>query len=196
MSLTSPHIRFQQLADLAENRLLPDEEALLQAHLGQCPRCTSDLVWLQRVLGLMQTDETEDAPALAVADVLRLFRPPASPGLRQRILAALRFDSAQLPLAFGMRTGPSAERQLLFGAEAHDLDVRVAPAGEAWRVSGQVLGPEATGEVLLEGPGGEAHGKLDDLGMFSLAPVLAGSYTLIVQLPEVELEVPGLELGS
>lgn len=197
--MTSPHIPFRRIADLVEGRLLAGEQAQLLAHLATCPRCTSERVWVERVIGLMRTDETKDTPPSVIAHAVRLFRPriaQPAPGLLQRVVATLRFDSAQLPLAFGVRAGQPAGRQLLFNAEQYDVDLRVKPAGEAWQVSGQVLGPCTGGQVVLQRATSMTQAMLNDLCEFTLPPVSSGRYVLILRLAVVEIEVTQLALGA
>ncbi len=196
MNFPSTHIPFAMLADMAEGRLPAEAQTGLHAHLATCPRCAADLAWLERAITSMRSDDSADAPPEMIARAVRLLRMPASPGLRERVLAVLRFDSLQLPRAIGVRAGSPTERQLLFNAGAHDFDVRLSPVGEAWRISGQVLGPEATGQVELQGGAGDVQAVLDHLGMFILPVVPGGSYTLTVHLPQAEVEIPGLEVGT
>jgi len=112
------------------------------------------------------------------------------------VLATLTFDSMQMTPAFGMRSGASSERQLLFAAGDNEVQLEVTQAGEAWAVSGQVLGPCAGGQVELRGPAAIAHTELNELCEFTLAPVPKGGYALTLRLSEVELEVPDLKLGA
>ena len=102
----------------------------------------------------------------------------------QRIMAVLRFDSAQLPLSVGRRSGSSAEQQLLFTAETLDLEVRITQSGSLWEVSGQVLNADARGLAELQGPAGEVRATLNEVGEFLLTPVPPGQYVLILQLDD------------
>ena len=199
MSILSSHVPFSKLADLVEGRLEPDEQAQVRRHVAVCPGCAADVGWLESVIGLMRDDQSEEVPSAALARAVRLFRARAArpaPGLLERVQAVLRFDSAQLPLAYGVRGEQPVARQLLFGAGVHDLDLRVAPAGDGWTVSGQVLGSCSGGQAILEGAEGAAQATLNDLCEFTLPVVPSGSYTLLLRLPEAEVEVPGLELGG
>jgi hypothetical protein len=112
------------------------------------------------------------------------------------VRAWLRFDSAQRPLAPGLRAGQAAARQLLFSAGERDLDIRLTPAGTAWMISGQVLGSEASGQAELRGDAIQVQAELGDLSEFALPPVPAGRYTLILRLAEAEIEVTDLEVGA
>jgi anti-sigma factor RsiW len=200
MNFPSPHVSFEQLTDLVEGRAPADEWANLHRHLAACPRCAADLAWLKRAISLMRSDEAQDTPPGVIARALRLFQARAeqaasTPGLRERVLALLRFDSAWRPLAPGLRAGQTAARLLLFRAGPRELDVRLTRAGDAWIVSGQVLGPETSGKVELRGADSRVHAALNDLSEFTLPPVPAGHYALLLHLVEAEIEVTDLEVG-
>jgi hypothetical protein len=154
---------------------------------------------LARLVGLMRTDKSVDAPRSAVAAAVNLFRSRAvaeKPALVQRLLAALSFDSLSSAPAFGVRSGaPAAARQLLYSAGDNDLDLRVSQSGEQWTVSGQVLGPCAGGRAELEGDGGRAAAELNEQCEFTLSPLPTGSYTLRLRLSDVEIEIPEINLG-
>jgi anti-sigma factor RsiW len=196
------HIPFSRLVDLAEGRLLPDERAHLETHLAACSRCSDEAAQLERLIGLMRTDTTEDAPPPVIARAVQLFqaqRLPASaaPGLRRHILAVLRFDSVGLAPAFGVRSGEPSARQLLFSSEAYDIDLRIEPAGQAWIVSGQVLGEStAGGQAELHGVTGANPAALNEQSEFTLPAVAAGRYKLILHLADVDVELDELKIGA
>jgi len=199
MRVGSDHIPFNRLIDLAEGHLAPAEQTRMQAHTSACSRCTAQLAWLERVIGLMRTNDYEEPPDHVAADISRLFssyNPSPSSSLRQRILAVLRFDSAQLPVSVGRRSGSSTDRQLLFTAETLDLEVQFTQSGLLWEVSGQVLNADALGLAELRGPAGMVRVTLNEVGEFLLTPVPPGRYTLILQLTTAEIEIPGLEIGA
>ena len=196
----SRHIPFDRLADLVEGGLEPAERRRVEAHVRICPPCASEVAWLRRTIGLMRADDMEDAPPPVIARAVRVFLPVGAepaPGPVRRVLALLRFDSARPDFALDVRAGRAAPRQLLFSAEAHDLDVRVAPSGALAHVSGQLLGPTTEGgRVELRGVTAAVQAEFDGLGEFSLPPVPPGAYTLSALAGEVELVVPGLELRA
>src|SRR5262245_44125042 len=157
----------------------------MQAHMTACSRCATQLAWLERVIGLMRTNDYEEPPARVATDISRLFdsySPAPASSLRQRIMAVLRFDSAQLALPVGRRSGSSTNRQLLFTAEHLDLEVQILQSGQVWEVSGQVLNADVRGLAKVHGPAGEVQATLNDVGEFLLTPVPPGRYTLILQL--------------
>lgn len=199
MNLTAKHLQFEKLADLVEGRLPSDERAAAQAHLNACSRCSTEFARVEKTVNLMRTDEAEDAPRDVLASVVSMFRSRAAeaePSLVRRVLAALSFDSMQPGLAYGVRSGQAAARQMLYSAGENDLDLRVQHVGEAWVVSGQVLGECAGGRVELKGADAEVSSELNELCEFTLHGVAAGSYTLRLLLGDVEVEIPGLQLGA
>lgn len=199
MPLSATHIRLEQLLELIEGHVTPYQAVNTQEHLAACKQCASDLAWLERLVQLMRSDQSEDAPPAAIQRVLQIFQhreTGVQPSLRQRIIAMLRLDTAQLTPAYGLRSGQSATRQLLFGAGDYDLDIRLTSTSGAWQVSGQILGADTKGYAQLRGETRRAEAQLNDLGEFILAPVPAGIYELTLQLPEVDIDVRNLEVGS
>ena len=194
MNTLSNHIPFVRLVDLVEGRLPPGDLAVARPHLVVCPRCTAEVAWLERVIGLMRTDTDEQPPAHAVAAAKRLFQPPAL-ATRQQLIATLQFDSAHTPVALGRRSGTQSERQMLFVVSSYLLDLRVVPQGALWVVSGQLLGVEDGRQVELAGPAGTVQAMLNDLSEFALPPSPPGTYTLRVQLTDLDITIAGLEVG-
>ena len=202
MSFTTHAVPFERLVDLVEGRLAAEERAATQSHVGACRRCAEQVARLETTLGLMRTDTSEDAPRDAVAYAVSLFRARRAaaerPSLVERIVASLTFDSLRAAPAFGVRSaGTAPGRQLMFAAGERDIDLRVSETGEGFQLSGQVLGECAGGRVEIEGAeGARAEAELNELCEFSLQPVPAGSYRVLLHLGEVEVEVPSLELRA
>ena len=203
MRLTPKHIPFARLADLAEGRLSAEESAGMSGHLSACVRCAGQVEQLGRLAALTRADASEDAPPAALSSVLRMFRArtvkAAGPSLLRRLVAALTFDSSSLQPAFGVRSGQAAPaRQLLFSAGGFDVDLRLAPGGDAWTVSGQVLGPCGGGEVEVSDAEGStaARAALNQLCEFTLPPVAEGTYALRLRLEGTEIEIPELSLKA
>lgn len=124
---------------------------------------------------------------------------PAPSGGSRRLLAVLGFDSgAASPLAFGMRSSGGSVRQLLFSVEGRDIDLRIAPAGSDGRfaLSGQILGPDSVGAVTVEpaAGGARAEAPLNELGEFVLPPVAPGQYLLRLELADMVVDLPPLDV--
>lgn len=201
MKITSQHIPFSALADLAENRTATDQRSDLMTHVSTCTNCKGKLQGLEQLMLLMRTDTAPDAPRDLIAYAVNIFAQREvlrAPSLLRRIVAALTFDSsANLVPAFGMRSGQAASRQLVYSAEGNDVDLRLTPLKDQWVVAGQLLGDGCQpGEVRLEGETRSATAPLNELCEFTLPPVPSGSYRLLLRLGNIEVEVPQLELRS
>lgn len=158
---------------------------------------------------LHQSRQLEDAPEHVVQRALDLWqmsrRAQAGPNLIRRIIAVLTFDSSGMsPAAFGMRSAAGTMRQMLFSAEGHDVDLRISPIeGDSndpsqarWQLSGQVLGPDCSGALVLTDSNGSAvrQSTLDDLGEFRLPAVRSGSYVLTLRLVETEIVLSTIDI--
>ena len=197
MTIFSPHIAFTELADLADEHLSPSSEAL--RHLAECSHCSAQLQTLRQTTSLMRADVIENAPADLVNYAKGIFRQRAAhskPSTLSRIVAALTFDSLTAAPAYGLRSQAGVGRQLVYSTETIDIDVRVSAEDDEWQIAGQVPGSLcASGEVTLESDSFSATTKLSELCEFSFSSVPEGTYKLSVQLPDVTIEIPPLEIG-
>lgn len=196
-----PHIKFEQLADLAEGRLGAPEMNESLSHVTSCQQCSTELAGLKQTIGLMRSDLAENAPAYLIERVTNLFKSRATkktPSLVQRLQAALQFDSWQMTPAIGLRAGQSAVRQMMFTAGEHDLDLRLRTSGADWIISGQVLGAGQSGQVMLKEINDSTETKLqaelNDLLEFTLPAAAAGKYQLVLTLDDMEIIVPEFDL--
>lgn len=214
---TTPDIPYETLVDLAEGRVSPADEAVLQAQIAANPEASIELAHLKALITLMRRDSSEDAPSHIVHRAQRIFRatsqeqttsPATEPNLLQvgatalrRLIATLQFDSFQSPQAYGMRQASSGwpgVRQLLYSAADYDVDIRIIQRDNRWQISGQVLSADdipESGTIELETPDQHISVILNELAEFALPPVPANNYTLILRLPDVELTIPALEVG-
>lgn len=197
MNIFSPHISFTELADIADNQSQPAAETL--EHLATCSHCAKELQTLRQAIGLMRIDDVENAPASLIENAKAMFRGRGAnrePSRFARVLAALTFDSLTAKPAFGLRSGASSGRQLVYSTELADIDLRVSPQSGEWEIAGQVLGAsESRGKVNLESDSFSASADLNELAEFGFQSVPSGIYTMFVQLPELEIEIPPLQLG-
>lgn len=144
----------------------------------------------------------EDAPPAVIERAIGLWQPRARratrPGLLQRVAAVLAFDSGLAsPLAYGMRSSGGAMRQLLYSVEGCDIDLRIAPQdAEHYTLSGQVLGPDVLGVVVLAPAAGGTPTEtvLSDLGEFRLPAVAAGDWRITLELAGRAIELPLLQI--
>ena len=201
MKLTSRHIPFERLADLAEGRAAGGENPDDSAHLAACAECSAQVAELARVTSLMRADGSADAPRDVIFRAVGLFRArlvaAEKPGALRRLVAALSFDSGAHAPAYGLRSAAAAARQLLFTAGDVDVDLRLSEEEGGWVVSGQVLGPCGAGRAEIYAAGADepaAVAGLNRLCEFALPPLAAGDYTLRLFVDETEVEIPGLRL--
>ena len=146
----------------------------------------------------------EEAPETVIQRATAIWQRPArparpadAPGLLSRLIAALGFDSSTASATtLGVRAAGAATRQLLFSAEGHGIDLRIAAAGDQWAFSGQVLGPDSYGSAVLADAQGQPVGEapLDELGEFRLPAVAAGRYTLTFRLRSSEIVLPPIDV--
>lgn len=195
------HLPHTTIVDLAEGRLAAAESVAASEHLQSCDRCAAEYHAVADLVNLMRTDVSEDAPRDVVAQVTVLFRgqarhPEPRPSILRRIIAAVGFDSAQLQPQLGLRSASPGVRQILYSADEFDLDLHLHPAGTSWTVAGQILGPCSEGEVELYSTGQRVKVPLNSLCEFSLDRVPPGMYTLVLHLPDTDLEVHALAIGS
>lgn len=149
-----------------------------------------------------------DAPIALQRAALALWPQPLlapAPEWFKRIVALLSFDSWAGPaLVTGMRSGSaSSTRHLLYSAEGRDVDLRVKCAGDAYSVSGQILGPDESGTVHLvrvassaDLPADERSTPLDALGGFAFAAVPPGHHVMTLRLAGVEIALPVIDVGE
>lgn len=154
-----------------------------------------------------EASRLEDAPQRWVDAALALWkvapRPvPQAPKLWTRIAAALSFDSWATPaLALGMRSTTLDNRHLLYSAEGRDIDLRITHGVDRFALTGQVLGPDESGEVVLSSQSDKAgssvvmSAKLDSLGEFRLRGVEQGTYQLTLRMGVEEIVLPPIVIG-
>ena len=197
MNILSQHISFTELANIADE--LSQPAAVTLQHLATCSHCAKELQTLRQAIGLMRIDDVENAPASLITNAKAMFRGRGAnrePSRLARVLAALTFDSLTAKPAFGLRSGVSAGRQLVYSTEMADIDLRVSPQSGEWEIAGQILGSsQSGGKVNLAGGGFSASADLNELAEFGFQSVPSGIYTMFVHLPELEIEIPPLQLG-
>lgn len=196
MTSSDRHISHEKLADLIDGRATLEEQAQLMTHITDCQRCGNEYQRLERLIALMKSDNSEDAPSDVIANAINLFRDHFTSRAPMRCLTAvLSFDSLNMAPAFGVRSGQAAPRQLIYSAEDNDIDLRLTFNNEMWVVTGQVLREDCgEGRVEIEGPDGIRSAALNETCEFVLPAVSPGNYMLRVSMPDVLIEIPQLEL--
>lgn len=136
------------------------------------------------------------ARAIALRSPLREAARKAAAAVR-RLIAAPVFDATGgFAPAAGVRGARPSPRQLLFRAEACEVDLRIGAQGSAWMLAGQVFGAEGAREVVLSGPAGARSATLGPTNEFSFPGLAAGRYELTVKTPELDIVIPAVEVGA
>jgi len=200
------HLTYETLVNYLEERLPLEERNAVDAHLASaCEACGRHLALLRKVFETVNGDHTTPPPAAVLKraiDIPLTHAKPAHPGLVQRLLATLSFDS-HLQLSSALTRGAARERQMLFSAENMDIDLKITAGRGSHDVLGQVLGGPQTGNVVsafvsLQGNSGQflKTTETDSLGQFAFREISSGVYDLIFDLETQEIAVHGLEVGN
>ena len=192
--ITSSHISLETLVDLIEGRAASEALEKAVAHISTCSDCVDTLRRLQQVILMMKSYTSADAPRELLQSTINIFSPERQTPLRH-IIAILTFDSRHAVPAYGIRSLRSASRQLLYSAQETDVDLRITVQNDECIVAGQVIRADCvSGQVEISGDAGSATASLNEACEFTLPAIPLGNYTLKVKMPDVQIEIPELEL--
>jgi hypothetical protein len=200
-------IDFSQLADWVEGRLAEEEARLVDAQVAVADSATlADIVWLQKFVKATEGAILEPPPAEVRNTLVARFEAYAegrrAPGLLERIVATLTFDSSLRPAA-GVRTASTqgARRQLIYSADALDLALNfwLRASDNDLDLEGQVF-PRDDMELdsfiiqLLRLETEVAITATDEFGSFTFESITPGVYTVIACTDRVEVSITPVEL--
>ena len=192
--INSSHISLETLVDIVEGRATSAALEGAVAHITSCSDCVDTLRRLQQVIFTMKTDTGPDAPRDLLHSAINIFSPEKRSPLRH-IIAILTFDSRVAGPAYGIRSLRSSSRQLLYSAQDTDLDLRVTVQNDECIVTGQVIRADCVnGQVEISGDAGSATASLNEVCEFTLPAIPLGNYALRIIMPDVQIEIPELEL--
>lgn len=137
------------------------------------------------------------ARAVSLRGPARRMAAQAGAVLRRLIAVAVPMEAGSpFSPAFGMR-GSASVRHWLFRADDCEIDLRIAPRGERWAVSGQVFGAAQTQRVVLSSVGAEplASAELGPTREFAFSDLVSGRYRLTLQGGELEVVIPEFDVG-
>lgn len=151
---------------------------------------------LKRIITLMQTDGSVDAPEDALNWSRNIFRTrqAATKGtIVERLKAVLKVDILPGSVAYGERSSGTAKaRQMLFEAGDNSIDLRISGAGEDIEIKGQIIGTGfANSTVTL----GELNTTANEYAEFAFSDVPPGSYDLLVKTSEREILIEEIDLS-
>jgi hypothetical protein len=200
--------RFSELLDWLEARLPPDQAQAVAKHLETADAGTqADLEWLRLFMPARQLVQLTSPPPRvrqslnqSFADYIQARQPP---GLFQRLLATLTFDSGAQAATAGLRSladeGP--QRQVIYATEAAEvaLTIQTALPTKNYIVTGQIfpvadIPAHSFSIQLLRDIQEIGMASADELGEFTFANLPAGDYEMVVSAEQYEVVISSLHL--
>ena len=150
----------------------------------------------ERIIYLMQTDESFDAPDDAIQWSKNIFRTPhAAPRKTpvERLLARLQINLSPNRAALGERSAsPAQTRQMLYQAGENSIDLRIRREKKNYTVRGQILGENFAGCAVKLG---DFETTANELSEFGFAAVPGGKYALSLQSARREIVIEEIEIA-
>lgn len=200
--------RFSELLDWLEGRLPPEEAQALTERLGTAGAATqADLDWLRLFHQARQSVQLASPPPSVRETLQGRFTAYAEtrqpPGLFQRLLAVLTFDSRVQPVTAGFRSvaNDTEQRQLIYTSESAEIAVTIQPTlpDKNFTVTGQIFPlrdtpADAFSIQLLRDAREVGLVAADELGEFTFTNLPAGEYSMVASAGEYELVISSLYL--
>jgi hypothetical protein len=203
----SQDMEFVRLVDWVEGRLSEGEARAVEERVAADSAARADVAWLRAFARVSEETVVASLPSEVREELIERFEAYAEgkqhPGLLQRLVATLTFDSNLRP-ALGLRaaTAPESQRQLVYSTDAADvaLHVRPRPRDGLFDLNGQIFpsgGAESGifGVQLLEGASEVATTATNDLGEFAFEAVSPGVYDVLASDERVEIRIPQVALN-
>lgn len=200
MKQDSLHIEFERLTDFAAGTLSDTEKAEIEMHLRGCQDCAMRKRQLEKIIGVMQSDQMEEVPSNIIENTLDLFRKRQSaleqPVPLKRILAVYGNENSLFMSAFDLRSEqPEIEQQMWFTADDAEINLLMRQTGETWKVTGQVFCNFMGGEAILQSEENESKVEISDLNEFSFTEIPIGTYKSILCFANTEIEIAEIRIG-
>lgn len=199
-SIRTGHLSMEILLNRLAGRTTEEASAPIEAHLANCARCRKELASVERLCAAMKADRAEVPPEWARNQARSMVvARPREVALPRRLMLKLRFDSWLAPAP--ARRSLAGTRRLLLGAPGVDVDleIEVAPDGEARVLRGQAL-PQGDEEwkgvsAKLVRPGTRsAEARTAPRLAFRFDPLPSGTYRLVLNSGVREYVFPDLHL--
>jgi hypothetical protein len=203
----SQDMEFIRLVDWVEGRLSEGEARAVEERVAADSAARADVAWLRAFARVSEETVVASLPSEVREELIERFEAYAEgkqhPGLLQRLVATLTFDSNLRP-ALGLRaaTAPESQRQLVYSTDAADvaLHVRPRPQDGNFDINGQIFPSGGTesgifGVQLLQGTSEVATTATNDLGEFTFEAVSPGVYDVLASDERVEIRIPQVALN-
>lgn len=152
---------------------------------------------IAKVISLMQTDDSVDAPQDSIKWAKDIFRARAAEPKKsavKRFLAVLQMDLPPGEAAFGERSASASQaRQMLFQAGENAIDLRISRGEKGFSLHGQVLGEGFENCTVKLG---RFETTADELGEFRFNRVPKGIYDLTLQTGDGEIVIENLDINE
>jgi hypothetical protein len=201
---------FSELLDWLEGKLPPEQAQAVAERLQTADAATQDdFDWLRLFLQARRSVQFATPPPRIRETLRARFASYAGarlpPGLFQRLLATLTFDSWAQAATTGLRSAQRADegqqRQLVYTTEAAEIALSIQPAlpNKNLTVTGQIFPagdiPAHAFSVQLLRAGSEVDlTAVDDLGEFTFTDIPGGEYEMVVSAGEYEMVISPLLL--
>jgi hypothetical protein len=200
-------MEFTRLVDWVEGRLSQEEARAVEEKVEADSAARADVAWLRAFARISEETVIVSPPSEVREELIERFEAYAEgkqhPGLLQRLVATLTFDSNLRP-ALGLRAtaAPESQRQLVYSTDAADvaLHIRPHPRDGLFDLNGQIFPVENAdsgtfGVQLLAGASEVATTASNDLGEFAFEAVPPGSYEVLASNDRVEIRIPHFALN-
>ncbi len=204
----SQDVEFTRLLDWVEGRLSEGEARAVEEQVAAADSATrADVAWLRAFERISEETVIASPPPEVREELIERFEAYAEgkqhPGLLQRLVATLAFDSNLRP-ALGLRAAavPESQRQLVYSTDAADiaLHIRPHPRDGLFELNGQIFPVSSAdsgtfGVQLLEGASEVATTATNDLGEFAFEAVSPGVFDVLASNERVEIRIPQVALN-
>jgi hypothetical protein len=202
----SEDVEFARLLDWVEGRLSEEEARTVAERVAAADSAThADVAWL-RAFDRISEDTVIASPPSSMRDALiERFEAYAEgkqrPGLLERLVATLTFDSDLQPALGWRTTTPGSQRQFAYSTDAADvtINVRPRPHDRLLDLHGHIFPVDSTdpgifGVQVLAGSSEVATTATNELGEFTFEEMQPGVYEMIVSSGRVEISIPQVDL--
>jgi hypothetical protein len=197
--LRRDHIGPEVLLDFAEGRLEQSAAERVRRHLdGGCAECAAELESTRRILRAIEADRAPSPPDSVLRQAFALIHSiQPEPGLLERLVAALSFDSRRQHVLAGVRDATAAPFRLEFTAPGVTAELLCEYEDGSWGLVGQVRAAvdEALGWAVRARSGeAEQETVTNARGEFVFRGLPSGKVTLVARQAAREVVLPEFEL--
>lgn len=202
-------IDFARLVDWLEGRLSEDEARSVEEQIADADNATlADIAWLRKFGRATGGAALESPPAAVRNALVSRFEAYAQsrriPGLLERVLATLTFDSNLQPAVGARSVGAQAgRRQLIYSTDVLDIALNYWPHARDKNLvlEGQILPRDdvelgAFSVQLLRDENELAITATDELGGFAFDSIPPGMYTAILSTDRIEVSISAIDLKT